>query len=173
MKTNPKLHRDADPLITTITSTHLPSTDEPPLPSSAPGHLRNSVPDIIYKHGPRITSSSSLALHGGPAAMHGIRAHFVSLPSVISSFPNIDTECDRLERACSRTPTVHLRLQDDPLPSSPHQLCGNGPLPPLAPKWSHWALVLHIKHVLCRDGKDIHDYVEADHIDELFVCAHL
>jgi len=36
------------------------------------------------------------------------------------------------------------------------------------PKWFHWALVLHIKHVLRADGKDICNYIEADQIDELF-----
>ena len=167
-KINPKLHRDSEPLITAISSTHLSSTDEFSLPSSAPRHLRHSVPDVIYKHGPRIPSSSSLSLHGGPAAIHGTRARFVSLPAVVSSFPNIDTECDRLERACGRTLTAHLRLRDDPPPSSPHQPRGNGPPPPLAPKWSHWALVLRIKRALRRDGNDIRDYVEADQIDELF-----
>jgi hypothetical protein len=34
----------------------------------------------------------------------------------------------------------------------------------LAPKWSHWALVLYIKRALCGDGKDIRDYVEADEL---------
>ena len=92
--------------------------------------------------------------------VHGARARFVSLPAVVSSFSKIDTECSRLERACG-----HVR--DDPPPSSPHQPCGNGPPPPLAPKWSHWALVLHIKRALRSDGKDIRDYVEADQIDEL------
>jgi hypothetical protein len=158
-----KFHRDPELLI------HPSSTDEPSLPSSSPPrHLRHSVPDVIYKHGPRIPSSSSLSFHGGPAAIHGTRARFVSLPAVVSSFPNIDTECDRLERACGRTPMAHLRLRDDPPPSSPHQPRGNGPPPPLAPKWSHWALVLRIKRALRRDGKDIRDYVEADQIDELF-----
>jgi hypothetical protein len=161
-KINPKLHRDVEPLIAAITS-----IDQPSLHSSAPRHLRHSVPDVIYKHGPR-TPSSFPSLHGGPPAIHGTRARFVSLPAVISSFPNIDTECDRLERACGRTPTAHLRLQDDPPPSSPHQPHGNGPPPPLAPKWSHWALVLRIKRALRRDGKDVRDYVEADQIDDLF-----
>jgi hypothetical protein len=132
-----------------------------PSSSSPTRHLRHSVPDVIYNNGPRIPSSS-------PSSIHGARARFVSLPAVVSSIPKIDTECDRLERACGRTPTVYLRLRDDPPPSSPHQPRGNGPPPPLAPKWSHWALVLRIKRALRADGKDIRDYVEADHIDELF-----
>jgi hypothetical protein len=148
---------DVDPLIT------LASTDgEPSLPSSASRHLRHSVPDVIYKHGPRLPST------GCSGATHGSRARFASLPTTVSSFPKIDTECDRLERACGRAPTVHLRVRDDPPPSSPHQPRGNGPPPPLAPKLSHWALVLRIKRALRRDGKDVRDYVEADQIDELF-----
>src|SRR5216683_4224096 len=91
-----------------ITTPPLPATVEP---SSAPRHLRHSVPDVIYKHGPRIPSSSS---HACPGAVHGARARFVSLPAVVSSFPKIDTECDRLERACGRAPAAHLRLHDDP-----------------------------------------------------------
>ncbi|KAH9957679.1 hypothetical protein BC827DRAFT_641802 [Russula dissimulans] len=157
-KINPLLDQgDSDPAVT---------SDEP-LPSSS-RHLRQSLPDVIYKHGPRIPSSfpSSSCLHGG--AIHGARARFVSLPAVISSFPRIDTECDRLERACGRTPTPLLRIRDDPPPSSPHQPRGDGPPPPLAPKWSHWDLVLHIKRVLHRDGKDIRDYVEAGQINELY-----
>jgi len=142
------------------------SSDEPlPSSSSSSRHLRQSLPDNIYKHGPRIPSSSS-CFHGG--ATHGARARFVSLPAVISSFPRVDTECDRLERACGRTPTALLRIRDDPPPSSPHQPRGDGPPPPLAPKWPHWDLVLRIKRVLCRDGKDIRDYVEVGQINELY-----
>ena len=129
-----------------------------PLPS------RHSVLDMVYKHGPRFPSSS---LHGG-MTMHGARARFVSLPAVISSFPKIDTECDRLERACGRAPTALLRIRDDLPPSSPHQPRGDGSPPTLAPKWAHWALVLRIKRALRRDGKDIRDYVEAAQIDELY-----
>jgi hypothetical protein len=162
------------PKFATIAATApLSSTDEPsslPSSSSPPRHLRHSVPDVIYKNAPRIPSSSPSSLHGGPGqgAINGARARFVSLPAVVSSFPKIDTECDRLERACGRAPMTHLRLRDDPPPSSPHQPRGNGPPPPLAPKWSHWALVLRIKRALRADGKDIRDYVEADQIDELF-----
>ncbi len=63
-------------------------------------------------------------------------------------------------RHTSASTTIHHRTH--------HQPCGNGPPPPLAPKWSHWALVHHIKRALRADGKDIRDYVEADQIDELF-----
>jgi hypothetical protein len=63
-------------------------------------------------------------------------------------------------RHTSASTTIHRRTH--------HQPCGNGSPPPLAPKWSHWALVLHIKRALRADGKDIRDYVEADQIDELF-----
>jgi hypothetical protein len=149
--------------------------------SSSPSlrHLRHSVPDVIYKHGPRLPSSSPSSFsphHTG--AVHGARARFVSLPAVISSFPGIDTECDRLERACGRAPptAVFLRTRggsgdNDLPPSSPHQPRrgdDGGPPPPLAPKWSHWELVLRIKRVLRNDGKDIRDYVEAGQIDELY-----
>jgi hypothetical protein len=140
--------------------------------SSSPSlrHLRHSLPDVIYKHGPRIPSSS-LSLH--TAAVHGARARFVSLPA---SFPRIDTECDRLERACGRAPPMAAlsrpRGSDIDLPpSSPHQprrRDDGGPPPQPAPKWSHWELVLRIKRVLRKDGKDIRDYVEAGQIDELY-----
>jgi hypothetical protein len=159
------------------------SADDPVVASSSSPslrHLRHSVPDVIYKHGPRVPSSSqssSSPLHTG--AIHGARARFVSLPAVISSFPGIDTECDRLERACGRPPptTVFLRTpggsgsDNDLPPSSPHQPRrgdDGGPPPPLAPKWFHWELVLRIKRVLRNDGKDIRDYVEAGQIDELY-----
>ncbi|KAI0253621.1 ARD/ARD' family-domain-containing protein [Lactifluus subvellereus] len=72
----------------------------------------------------------------------------------------IDTECDHLERACGRAPKALLRIRDDPLPSSPHQPRGDGPPPTLAPKWSHWTLVLCTKHA--------HDYVEATQIEKLY-----
>jgi hypothetical protein len=154
------------------------TTDDPLVASeSSPSlrHLRHSLPDVIYKHGPRVPSSSS-PLHTG--AIYGARARFVSLPAVISSFPGIDTECDRLERACGRAPptAVFLRTRggsgdNDLPPSSPHQPRrgdDGGPPPPLAPKWSHWELVLRIKRVLRNDGKDIRDYVEAGQIDQLY-----
>lgn len=157
-------------------------TDDPLVASeSSPSlrHLRHSVPDVIYKHGPRVPSSSpcsSSPLHTG--AIHGARARFVSLPAVISSFPGIDTECDRLERACGRAPPTAVILRtrggsgdNDLPPSSPHQPRrgdDGGPPPPLAPKWSHWELVLRIKRVLRNDGKDIRDYVEAGQIDQLY-----
>lgn len=159
----------------------LSSTDGPlAASSSSPAlrHLRHSVPDVIYKHGPRIPSSppsSSSSFHTG--AIHGARARFVSLPANISSFPRIDTECDRLERACGRAPPTagYLRTRgsgdSDLPPSSPHQPRrgdDGGPPPQLAPKWSHWELVLRIKRVLHKDGKDIRDYVEAGQIDELY-----
>ena len=158
------------------------STDDPlTASSSSPSlrHLRHSVPDVvIYKHGPRIPSSppsSSSSFHTG--AIHGARARFVSLPANISSFPRIDTECDRLERACGRAPLTATFLRtrgggdNDLPPSSPHQPRrgdDGGPPPQLAPKWSHWELVLRIKRVLHKDGKDIRDYVEAGQIDELY-----
>jgi hypothetical protein len=123
------------------------------------------LPDVICKHGPHIPSFSS---HACPGVVHGACARFVSLPAVVSSFSKIDTECDRLERACGHA-LARLRLCDDPPPSSLHQLCGNGPPPPLAPKLPHWALVLHMKRALRGNGKDICDYVEADQIDEL-IC---
>lgn len=147
------------------------TTDErdEPLASSSSRHLRHSVPDITSKHGPRFqpsSSPSSLFTHNG--AIHGARARFVSLPAVVSSFPRIDTECDRLERACGRTPTALLRVRDDQPPSSPHQPRGDGPPPPLVPKCSHWELVLRIKRALRRDGKDIRDYLEAGQINDLY-----
>ena len=148
------------------------STDHPLVASeSSPSlrHLRHSVPDVIYKHGPRVPSTG---------AIHGARARFVSLPAVIPPFPGIDTECDRLERACGRAPptAVFLRTRggsgdNDLPPSSPHQPRrgdDGGPPPPLAPKWSHWELVLRIKRVLRNEGKDIRDYVEAGQIDQLY-----
>lgn len=139
--------------------------DEPPPPLNPSRNQRHhSVPDVIYKHGPRFPSSS---LHGG-VTMHGARARFVSLPADISSFPGIDTECDRLERACGRAPTALLRIRDELPPSSPHQPRGDGPPPTLAPKWAHWALVLRIKRALRKDGKDVRDYIEAPQIDELY-----
>ena len=158
------------------------TTDDPLVASSSSPslrHLRHSVPDVIYKHGLRVPSSSpssSSPLHTG--AIHGARARFVSLPAVVSSFPGIDTECDRLERACGRAPptAVFLRTRgasghNDLPPSSPHQPRrgdDGGPPPPLAPKWSHWELVLRIKRVLRNEGKDIRDYIEAGQIDELY-----
>jgi hypothetical protein len=60
-----------------------------------------------------------------------------------------------------------LRLYDDPSPNSPHQPCRRPAIAP-APKWSHRALVLHIKHALRGDWRDICDYIKADQIDELF-----
>ncbi len=171
----PFLERDDDQSSST-------STDDPLVASSSSPslcHLRHSVPDVMYKHGPRIPSSSpssSSPLHTG--AIHGARACFVSLPAVMSSFPRIDTECDRLERACGRAPltAVFLRTRggggdSDLPPSSPHQPRrggDGGPPPPLAPKWSYWELVLRIKRVLRNDGKDVRDYVEAGQIDELY-----
>jgi hypothetical protein len=171
----PFLERDDDQSSST-------STDDPLVASSSSPslrHLRHSVPDVMYKHGPRIPSSSppsSSPLHTG--AIHGARARFVSLPAVMSSFPRIDTECDRLERACGRAPltAVFLRTRggggdNDLPPSSPHQPRrgdDGGPPPPLAPKWSHWELVFRIKRVLRNDGKDVRDYVEAGQIDELY-----
>lgn len=159
------------------TTTNDPLVASSSSPSSR--HLRHSMPEVIYKHGPRVPStspSSSSPLHTG--TIHGARARFVSLPAVISSFPRIDTECDRLERACGRTPptAVFLRTRggssdNDLPPSSPHQPrrgSDGGPPPPLAPKWSHWELVLRIKRVLRNDGKDVRDYVEAGQIDEMY-----
>lgn len=154
-------------------------TDDPLVTSSSSPslrHLRHSVPDVIYRHGPRFPSSpsSSSPLHTG--ASHGARARFVSLPAVIPSFPRIDTECDRLERACGRAPPAAIFLRtrggdNDLPPSSPHQPRrgdDGSPPPPLAPKWSHWELVLRLKRVLRNDRRDIRDYVEAGQIDELY-----
>jgi hypothetical protein len=84
------------------------------------------------------------------------------------SFPGVDTECDRLDRACARATTALLRIRDEPPPSSLHQPRRDSPPPTLAPKWAHWAPVLRIKRTLCKDGKDICDYVEAPQIDELY-----
>ena len=150
------------------------SADDPLVASSSSPsirHLRHSLPDVIYKHGPRIPSS--LSLH--TAAIHGARARFVSLPA---SFPRIDTECDRLERACGRAPPMADLSRprgggsdNDLPPTSPHQprrRDDGGPPPQPAPKWSYWELVLRIKRVLRKDGKDIRDYVEAGQIDELY-----
>jgi hypothetical protein len=161
---------DDQPLSTTTDDPLVASSSSPSL-----RHLRHSVPDVIYKHGalPRGPSSSPYT-----GDIHGARARFVSLPAVISSFPGIDTECDRLERACGRAPptAVFLRTRggsgdSDLPPSSPHQPRrgdDGGPPPPLAPKWSHWELVLRIKCVLRNEGKDIRDYIEAGQIDELY-----
>jgi len=117
----------------------------------------------------------------GTPAIHGARARFVSLPTIVNAnavpyapllslpLPRVETtECDRLERACGRVPAALLRVRDDPPPSSPHQPRGDGALPPPAPKWPHWTLILRIKRALRRDGKDVRDYVEAAQIDELF-----
>jgi hypothetical protein len=85
-------------------------------------------------------------------------------------------ECGRLKRTCGRAPLMLLFLRthsgdNDLLPSSPlqpHPGGDGGPPPRLAPKWSYWELVLRIKRVLHKDGKDIRDYVEAGRIDELY-----
>ncbi|KAI9441934.1 hypothetical protein H4582DRAFT_1426820 [Lactarius indigo] len=148
-----------------------------PLLSPPSSRQRHSMPDVVYTHGPRLPSSVPY----GTAAMHGARARFVSLPTIVNAnsgpyppllslpLPRFETtECDRLERACGRVPAALLRVRDDPPPSSPHQPRGDGAPPPPAPKWPHWTLVLRIKRALRRDGKDVRDYVEAAQIDELF-----
>lgn len=142
-------------------------TDQPSSSSSS-RHLRHSAPDVIYGHGPRLPSSFSSLHHRGSSVSHGARARFASLPAVVSSIPRIDTECDRLERACGRAPIALLRIRDELPPSSPHQPRGDGPPPSLAPKWPHLQLVLRIKRALRRDGKDIRDYIEAEQINELY-----
>ncbi len=152
---------------------------EGPLLSSPSSRQRHSMPDVVYAHGPRLPSSPSMPY--GTPAIHGARARFVSLPTIVNAnavpyapllslpLPRVETtECDRLERACGRVPAALLRVRDDPPPSSPHQPRGDGALPPPAPKWPHWTLILRIKRALRRDGKDVRDYVEAAQIDELF-----
>ena len=156
-----------------------PSAIDQPLLSSPSSRQRHSMPDVVYTHGPRIPSSSSMS--HGTTALHGARARFVSLPAISNDhsapyapllslpLPRVETtECDRLERACGRVPAALLRVRDDPPPSSPHQPRGDGAPPPPAPKWPHWTLVLRIKRALRRDGKDVRDYVEAAQIDEMF-----
>ncbi|KAH9996968.1 Rho GTPase activation protein [Russula compacta] len=145
----------------------IPPTDQPSSESSS-RHLRHSAPDLIYGHGPRLPSSFSSLHHRASSVTHDARARFVSLPAAVSFTPRIDTECDRLERACGRAPTALLRVRDELPPSSPHQPRGDGPPPSLAPKWPHLHLVLRIKRALRRDGKDIRDYVEAEQINELY-----
>ena len=132
----------------------IPSTviDDPTI------HQRHSLPDVVV-------SSTPTA-----------RTRFVSLP--LSLLPAVPlpraeiTESDRLERACGRVPAAILRvpMRDDPPPSSPHQprSTNGGAHVPMAPKWPHWTLVLRIKRVLRREGKDVRDYVEAAQIDEMF-----
>lgn len=115
---------------------------------------RHSLPDVVAP----------------PSA--ATRTRFVSLPLSLLPVPRAEiTESDRLERACGRVPAALLRvpLRDDPPPSSPHQPRGTNDVHvPMAPKWPHWTLVLRIKRVLRREGKDVRDYVEAAQIDEMF-----
>jgi hypothetical protein len=140
---------------------HLPkSHPQPPsitIDEQQPTRQRHSLPDVVVSPGPR-----------SPAA----RTRFVSLPLSLLPLPRAEiTESDRLERACGRVPAAFLRvpLRDDPPPSSPHQPRRNGASDaPMAPKWPHWTLVLRIKRVLRREGKDVRDYVEAAQIDEMF-----
>jgi hypothetical protein len=138
----PKSHHPPQPPFLDVPS----AIDDPPI------RQRQSLPDVVVSPGPRSPSA---------------RARFVSLP-----LPRAEiTECDRLERACGRVPAAFLRvpLRDDQPPSSPHQPRRNGAHDaPMAPKWPHWTLVLRIKRVLRRDGKDVRDYVEAAQIDEMF-----
>ncbi|KAI0264224.1 hypothetical protein BC834DRAFT_276361 [Gloeopeniophorella convolvens] len=99
-----------------------------------------------------------------PGHSHGARARFVSLPASLG-LPRIDTECDRLERACGRTPR---------LPPTPHQVRGVQPSAPApapvlpAPKWPLWPLLVQIKRLLRAEGKDVRDYLEACDLDAMW-----
>ena len=106
------------------------------------------MPDIICKHGPRIPSSS----YACPGTVHSAHAHFVSLPAVVSSFPKIDTVCDRLERTCGRAPAAHLHLRDNPLLTHPTSCVGTADRHPSRPSSPTGACPFFTQVPLCPEN---------------------
>ncbi|KAI0061798.1 hypothetical protein BV25DRAFT_705042 [Artomyces pyxidatus] len=135
-----------------------PSTNH--IPQERPRH---SLPDIAPLQ-PRLPS----------AYVHGARSRFVSLPVTV---PEVDTERDRLARACGQGPLHQYHRGPPSVPSSPRTPQSrkdsrgkdqiDSPvspsartIPPYAPRWPAKKLVNRIRLLLRLDGKNIKDYLD-------------